>query len=182
VVIRLAELDPREVAEEVCGWTIAHAIALFGPDILSTPPSMLQIRHAVACLTHYAQTGDELDARPADYIQTVVEHLYTATHPDVYSSVEGDWSRASEPHQAIDVVIRAAMARDILSGPRGRVPVQCLAALGGVSVGTLRGYGSRGAADPQIAIEDGDVRCSEARRWLAARGVPGFRPSKERAS
>lgn len=170
-MIRLADLDPRAVAEEVVGLVLNHAVRLLGhpPVDLSQSIGLLDLRVSVVTLTRYAQQGGELDAAPSDYVQSVVEALYTAAHPDVYSSVEGDWQRSEEPRHAVDVVIRAALAREIVDSGVGTVPVAHLAALASLSYQAAR----RCVMSGELQADDGSVRVPVARRWLVAREVPG---------
>lgn len=74
-----------------------------------------------------------------------------------------------EPTRAIDVVMRAALARDALSGP-GRVPLAWVASLIGVTCAHMRVLAAREKMD----VVDGRASCAEMRRWLEARGVPGI--------
>lgn len=172
--ILLADLTPAAVADEVWGWVVGHVSRqLMHGDI---PPNTLahgemHARHAVECLTRYAQTGCELDAHPADYLQSVAELLWTAAHPDVYSTTDTIGEGRGEPEHAIDVVIRAALARDALAGP-GRVPLVWVASLIGVTASHMRVLASREGLD----VKDGKAACAETRRWLTGRGVRGLTP------
>lgn len=170
----LSELDPKAVAEEVCGWVLDRANRLLfalGESASAHHLQQSDLGLSVRELVLYAQEGAPhcADATPGDYVQTVVEALYTAAHPGVYPTVEGDWSSNEEPEHAIDVVIRAALARERLSS-RGSTPIGWLAPLGGCSVKRLRNLGALG----EIKISDNEVPNAEARRWLESRGVKGL--------
>lgn len=174
--IALASLDPSALADEVWGWVVAHVGRLIGYDDMTDVQQArgrMHVRHSVAVLCHYAQHGGALDAHPADYVQSVAEILWTAVHPAVYSDADTIADARGEPTEAIDVVLRAALCRDALSGPADTVPIAWLAALGGVSVQTARTYQGRGVLGD---VEAGQVLADAARRWLASRNVPGFGP------
>lgn len=170
---RLSDLSPDAVAAEVWGWVQGHVGRLLMHG--EVPPTTWELArmavHAVATLTHWAQHGGELDATPAEYLQSVAELLWTAAHPDVYSSVDTIGEDRDDASRAINVVIRAALARDRIGGPPGRVPLHWLAALASIPYSSLRTYVARGELE---AVRGEGVRCSDARRWLEARGVPGF--------
>lgn len=176
-MIRLAELDPVAVAREVCGWIIEHVgrvIFHVGHPDVTWPTDGIEhtdLSLSVQELTRYAQSGPPHcgDATPGDYAQTVVEALWTAAYPGAYEGADLDAALGrGEPEHAIDVVLRAALARERLEhGARGRMPVAWLAALAGLPVQTLRTYQARG----ELAATDGEVTCSDARRWLSGRGI-----------
>lgn len=179
-MIKLTDLDPQSVADEVAGWVRAHIYRLAFPMTAPIQLDLLDLRHAVAELTAYAQHGPphcEDAGGPAEYVQTVVEALYSAAHPDVYGYVETVWQRAGDDGEqhAIDVVLLAATGRERIERGLEAVSLPELAALAGVSVKTLRNLGSRG----ELAITGGErgvrgssgVQPDEARRWLSGRGV-----------
>ena len=168
-MIQLSDLDPEAVADEVCDWIAGHIGSLTMHQLEGVGDAvLLHHRHAVLELTRYAQHGPPHcgDARPADYVQSVVEALYTSAHPDVYGSVEIAAARSDDPERAIDVVIRAALARDRIEIGH-RVPVGWLATLAGVSGRRLRNLQALG----EIKARDGEVTAREARRWLSGRGI-----------
>lgn len=175
LMIKLSQCDPNIVADEVSDWIDAQMFRLglaIGVTDPIKPSHAGDITFSARVLTIYAQTGKPPgDAPVSDYVQSVVEVLYTAAHPDVYTSVHGDWEAKTDPRHAIDCVVRAALARERLDGPIPEpVPVAWLAALASLPVQTLRSYGSRG----EIEITNGDVEPEEAKRWLSGRGVAGF--------
>lgn len=176
-MIRLSDLTPDDVAREVTDWATAHlsslAFAVGITDPIVAPGGSLA--HEVRELVRYAQTG-ELDGSPAGRLQTVVDALYTTAHPSASMGLDAaDAAGRGEPEHAIDVVIRAALARDALSHWRtAPVPVSWLAALAGLPVQTLRTYGARG----ELEVGGGKVGVSAARLWLSGRGVAGYGATK----
>lgn len=175
-MIKLAELDPVAVAEEVTGWVTGHIFNLafqIDPSLplrWPTPLSNTGLGLAVRELTAYAQHGpphcDDAGG-PAEYLQTVIEALHTSSHPDGYARAETTAQGRGEPEHAIDVVIRAALARETIERGVGKVPLAWLGAIAGLPVATMYVYVSRG----ELKANDGDVTCREARRWLSGRGV-----------
>lgn len=167
-MIKLQKLEAKLVAEDVENWVVGHVESLLfslgrelGPQ--NSPSS---VKHAVCELVIYAQRGGRIEGGVTGTVQTVVEALYTAGHPDVYASVQGDWQQlTAEPQHPIDCVIRAAMAREIVEAGVLAVPLGWLAPLGGVTVQTLRSYAARG----ELQAIDSEVEPAEARRWLSTR-------------
>lgn len=175
-MIRLSDLTPAAVAREVTDWATAllSRVGFLGgiTDPLVAPGGSLA--HEARELTHYAQTG-QLDGSPAGRLQTVLDALYTTGHPGASTGLDvaDAAGTGGESQYAIDVVLRAALARDTLDQGR-RVPVAWLAALASLPVATARTYGSRGELD----VRDGTVAAREARRWLSGRGVAGYGATK----
>lgn len=176
-MIRLSTLAPDAVAAEVAGWVQSQIFRL-GLALGVTDPSSIShvgdVVHATRVLTHYAVTGEPPgDAPISGYLQSVVEALYTAAHPDVYTRVHGDWQdETADPEHAIDAVIRAALARDRISSGE-RVPLHWVSVLAGTPLQTLRQYAtpSRGEL---TTLRDGTITAHEASRWLSGRGVTGY--------
>jgi hypothetical protein len=103
-------------------------------------------------------------------LQSVAEVLWSAAHPGVYEqSSLSDLAGEGEAESAIQLVMRAALARDLVDR-RQPVPIAWLAALGACSVKRARNLGSAG----ELAVDGGEVRAAEARRWLGVRGVRGL--------
>lgn len=177
-MIRLSTLTPQSVADEVTGWVRQHitqlAWSLGAPDH-APPQTGGDLWLSAAVVTHYAQTGrGPGDAPITGYLQSVVEALYQAPHPDVYSRVGTDYEGGAEdPEHAIDCVIRAALARDAVERGQG-VPLRWLAPLAELSVATLRQYATPARGELRT-LRDGAITSAEARRWLGARGVEGYR-------
>ena len=174
-VIDVRALDPAAVGAEVEAWVLDHVrTLLFALGAMDTAiqPAVADCRLAARELTAYAQGHPDACAdcghEPAEYIQSVVEALYTAAHPSVYRSVDGDWSSRDDPEHAIDAVLRVAMARDRLSSVvQTAVPLAWLAPWTGTTVKRLRNLAAAG----EITVVDGDVEPDEAIRWLSGRGI-----------
>lgn len=182
-MIKLSEIDPVEVALEVCSWVVEHVRSVtfhIDPSGEATAPLCRDLTNSdlalsVAELARYARSGpphcDDANG-PAEYLQTVAEVLLTGAHPRVYSIVPYPWDesldegRDTDPEHAIDVVLVAAMARDRLESGSD-VTVRQLAALASLGVATLRTYGSRG----EFRVEGGEIAHAEAVRWLSGRGI-----------
>lgn len=180
---RLASLDPVEVARDVCRWVIAHVESItfhLGQPAVSwgRAPESTGLGLSVQELTRYAQAGSphcDDAGGPREYLQTVAEALYSAAHPDVYSSASEAWPWSelrTEPEHAIEVVMLAANGRESLTAApaRSRVSYREIAALAGLSEVSIRKL----VASGELRGDDGQVTPASAVRWLGARGVPGF--------
>ena len=171
---RLPDIDPTALAADVEGWVQTH-MAMQGLRLGLTdplPPVRLpQLRHAVEELTRYAQHGpphcDDADG-PTEYLQSVIEALYTTAHPDGYSAAPTALdARVGDPEHEIDVVVVAARARERIERGIETVGARELGALAGLSTQRVRMLASAG----EIMMSDGEVTADEARRWLGGRGI-----------
>lgn len=194
----LADLDPAAVALAVCEAVVTHlhrgALAL----ALARAPSveMRLARHGdphgevtaeamasgsdlgltTQALTTYAQRGlpvwDWTDSGMAsDGALSVMAALYTcAGRPDVGGGIV-DLEDEVEADDPIGVVLLATMAR-IRIDQGTPVSLRELAVLSGLSLGRVEHLA---ATDEIQRSGPGRVAPDEARRWLAARGVPGYR-------
>jgi hypothetical protein len=188
--MRLADLTPEGVADEVVGAVLGHlaryAVPLSPGVDLRVGPARgdTGLGCTVADLTRYAQTGDTgdwgADEGARDAAQEVYEALYArpadrltraeSVEPEVYADPD-------DPRTAVAVVLRAAEAR-IRVAEGAPVPRRWLAALAGAPASTLKTEVARGrlaALDGARAGRPGraerQVAAAEARRWLAARVV-----------
>jgi len=177
---RLSELDPTAVGRLAADVVYQHlckqALRLGITDPIP-PPSIPELALVVEELTRYAQSGPPAcgDALPEDYVQSVVEALYTTAHPDGYArAVTLFTQRTGDPRLAIDVVLLAAQARVAIRDGQD-VPIRWLASLASVGLGRLRNLATAG----EVATETSGsqrggvqvVRAVEARRWLSGRGI-----------
>lgn len=95
---------------------------------------------------------------------------YHAPHPALRPEViQILGSNAGDLDTAFDVVMFAAWCRRLLNAGFD-VTTKQLAALSSMAHGSVKIAGTRGS----LKISRGRVNNAEARRWLAARGVPGF--------
>jgi len=189
--LRLADLDPREVANEVVGMLCDHLSrqALFalhpGHEFrlpAETAYGGTQLGFTAALLTLYAKTGRagdwEDDAGCAvDGIQSVCEALYSqAGVPGTFDIGALSDQHPGIPEEPIGLVLVGAHARVKLSSPAepGVTPRE-LAVLAGVTDHQIRHLARAG----ELELEDGIVPRKAARRWLGARGVPGFEARKK---
>jgi len=171
-MIRLRDLDPRQVGEEVTRLVLdhLHIRALdVGMELRESGPSSLGF--STALLTDWAQHGTNGEAWDEgmawDAVQQVCEALYSRPgEPGTFGSGPIDQRSKAEPESAVEVVLLAAWARQCIA-QRTDVPVRALACLAGLSVGGTRNLGPAG----ELTIHDGLVAPEEARRWLSGRGV-----------
>lgn len=177
---RLSDLDPpavgRLAADVVYQHLCRQAIRLGITDPIP-PPQIPELAISVEELTRYAQSGPPAcdDALPEDYIQTLVEALYTTAHPDGYErAVTLFTQRTGEVTRAFDCVLLAAQARIAIRDGQD-VPIRWLAALGSCSLQRLRNLASAGElATETSGSQRGGVqvaRAGEAKRWLSGRGI-----------
>lgn len=120
--------------------------------------------HAVYALARYAQHGAPLDAPVEEYLITLLGAHVEAVDEDL----------DEDPSSDLGVVVRAALAREAVE--RGlRVGTARLATLAGLTQGRIRQLVTAG--ELQATKEGGDlsIAARDARQWLGARGVPGFR-------
>jgi hypothetical protein len=187
--VKLTDIDPATLAAELVerahGHHVTRLVVDLDPTIEVKPGGMrgwqgTNLGLAAFVLAHYARTGEGPgDAPIVEYLQSYCEALYTrpadAGHYDVppLDQVDG------EPTEAHEVVLVAAVARDLIAQgspvsllhlsvlttaserPISYAHVRRLASSGEIETNGARGAGAHG------------IDASEARRWLAARGVPG---------
>jgi hypothetical protein len=117
-------------------------------------------------LAAYAISGNGLDAPVQEYLVSLIP---------LWSSVAGgatdiDGLQAeADPETPLGLVVCAAVARELLELGRSISAVQ-LAALACLSATQVRQLARSG----ELVLDDGEIAAKEARRWLGARGVPGF--------
>lgn len=166
----LPRIDPAALAIETARTAVDHVLRLqmdlFGLEEASAPdPQHTEIRRTVQRLAHYAVTGDALDAPVAEYLISLIP---------LWSAAEGNGSdvdvgRDADPDTELGLVIVAALAREQLDTGIEPLTTAQLAALSGSSQRLVQQL----VASGELAAEDGAVAPAEARRWLAARAVPG---------
>lgn len=179
--MRLDEIDKEELAADVLDRVVGHHSTrlLFdvGPDsevrVARTEWRATSVGRAAALLCHYAQTGEPPgDAPVSEYLQTYCEALYTRPGDCGSYDVPPLDQVRGEPEAEHEIVLVAAVARDIMERDEP-LSLLHLAVLSGVSyqyvrrlasTGEIRTSGARGAGVRSVAA-------SEARRWLGARGV-----------
>lgn len=189
--LRLAELDPRAVADEVVSMVRAHmgrlAITLMpgvkwteigglGDDVaeLCARPAETNLSLIVVRLTRFAQTGelgDWLGAWMAGYaISDVFAALYTSAGGPKLGCGVLDVAGA-DPDVAIGIVLVAAKARVSLARRRvDGISARELGVLAGLSATQVRLLARRG----ELTLEDGVCPRGEAKLWLSGRGVLGL--------
>lgn len=190
--MRLRDLDPqtfaRELVERVQGHYTTRLMFDLDPDVriewrrVGWQGTNLGLAALVLC--HYAKTGEAPEDAPiAEYLQSYCDALYTRPadagmyEVPVVDQVEGD---VVEDH---DRVLVAAVARDHIAHRRavslrelavlseaGESPVSYARARNLASSGEIVTNGARGRGARNVEAKD-------AKRWLGARGVPGFRPT-----
>jgi hypothetical protein len=167
---QLSRIDPDrlgvEVADQVRGHVTRLALAL-GMTLRENGPC--DLASTVSDLARYAQAGGDVDEAD-EAIADVCRALYSSAASPGFSV---DLSALAELDEPVGVVIAAALARSALD--RGQpVSTRGLAALASLSVRQVQMLAAQG----EIAVEDGRVAVSEARRWLSGRGVAGFSGKK----
>lgn len=190
--MKLADLDPEALGADAAArvlHTLSRLAAPLSPVRLDVAGAAAEsgLAWTVADLCRWAQTGalgDWTDHHDAgDALLTVGEALWSRpidatdaghgwTVDDLRSALAGD----SEPDDALRYLLGCAVARWALC--EGDV-VTCaeLAALGGVSVQRVQQLAGDLAG---TVVQRGSQRVTvipavTARRWLAARGAPGWR-------
>ena len=179
---RLDALEPVAVAAEACAAVARHrawiALRLSPALVPADEPDAaalavgsdlgLTVQH----LTAYAQTGAlgdwPDDSCALDAVQDVCSCLYSRAG-DRAGFDAPDLRDDHDPDTDVGTVIRAAMARQMLSTGTP-VPVAWLAALSSVGAVRMRQLVAAG----EVPAVDGRVRAPDARRWLSGRRVPGF--------
>lgn len=183
--MRLADVDPRAVAAAAVRTVLDHlhrqAMRLDPTWILAVPEhaGALGLRPTVEALALYAQRGlpvwDWTDhGMAADGLLDVVAALY-ATAADDLRGVETPLDVADDldpGDDALALVVVAAGARVRLDRHEP-LSARELAVLGGITAHGVRDLMRRGEL-PATAERPARVHPMDARRWLAARGVPGI--------
>ena len=127
-----------------------------------------QIGRSAYILTAYAQSGHLPEGESiAPHVETVTTTLWSSPCSLEDPRRRAAWDHAGEPRSSIELVLRAARCRERLEAGK-TVSVRDLAALGGVKIASLR---QAVAQRRVLSRADGEVSPSEARVWLAERGV-----------
>lgn len=191
----LATLDPATLGADAAARVmrrLARLAAPLSPGVTLALPrpdaAASGLALTVADLTRYAQSGDTADwgseAGAEDALLEVGEALWSRpidaagtdgwTVDDLRAALAAD----AEPDDPVRLAVGCAVARWAVWGG---VPVTTgeLAALASVSVGRVQQLAADGEITATVEAR-GRARVSlvaavEARRWLAARGVPGWR-------
>lgn len=176
---RLAQLVPEDVAAAAEAKVLGHlysqwmSLVDMHVNLPSVPERSTEIYRVVRELTQYAQGIHRLDAPAQEYLVSLVP---------LWSSVLGeadvdDGVGDADPSTPLGLVICATLGRDAVVAGQGVSAVQ-LAALSGLSDRQVRQLASAG----ELVLENGSIAAKEARRWLVARGVPGFDPPKRKGT
>jgi hypothetical protein len=143
-------------------------------------PKRAAIEKEVETVTRYAQAGapDLSNDKVIGAMNSIVLTLSGTCYPPAEPLARALFDRkAGEPRTPIEVVLFAARARwDIELGLQ--VPIRWLAALGGVSVKTLRNLASRREIATRNVQGYQVIDAGEAARWLRTRSIGvtvGFR-------
>lgn len=139
---------------------------------ITEPGSFSQIGVTAADLWRYAQTGDTSDwgddSGALDAIQSIAEAVYS---PAIGTFGVGELLDDSDPTTVVGVVLRAAHARYRIESGHA-VTCAHLAAAASLALRTVRADATAG----RLVVSGRDqVSAEEAQRWLAERGVPGYR-------
>ncbi len=188
----LATLDPATLGADAAARVmrrLARLAAPLSPVALGLRGTAAEsgLARTVADLVRWAQTGalgDWADHRDAvDALQTVGEALWSrpvdeadASHGWTLDDLRAALAADGEPADPLRFALGAAVARWLLCEGEPVTPGE-LAALAGVSAGRVRQLAGDLAG---TVVARGSARVTvipavEARRWLAARGAPGWR-------
>jgi hypothetical protein len=196
---KLSELNPKDVAREVCSRVVDHmhrvAFGLMptvnlhlpgaeGRDLIDALASESNLGLTVQTLTQYAQRGLpawdwETSGEASDACLDVFSALYTSAGAPELGGGITDMADDVEPDDAIGVVLLAALAR-IKLDQRAPLTFREVAVLAGISYDGVAKQAQRGELEAHP--EPGDDRAhprmvvapAVAKRWLGARGVAGF--------
>lgn len=184
--ILLADLDPKAIAAEVCRLVIEHlhSVAMrldmhvqLRLETDGAEPGALGLGPTVQALTQFAQRGLPVwdwthTGMASDACLDVFAALYSAAGtPEIGGGIT-DMVDEVDPSDEIGTMLLAAFAR-IRIDQRGEIAPRELAVLAGVSSQYVRHLVRTGELE---ACPGRQVRvpAKDAKRWLAARGVPGF--------
>lgn len=191
--LTLADVDPEEVAAEVVRLVVDHlhqsAMRLDPTIVLPIPAQLdevggLGLRATARALAVYAQRGlpvwDWTDhGMAADGLLDVLATLYSRPADGDLSHTAIDVVDEVDPDDAVSLVLVAAAARIRID--RGEaVAARELGALAGLGAAGVRYHVREGELVASGSGRRGDplrVEAVDAARWLAARGVAGFRES-----
>jgi len=187
--VRLANIDPAEVAEEVVRLVADHlaSTAIRLDPTLSMPAlhgeglGGMGLRATVRALATYAQRGlpvwDWTDhGMAADGLLDVIAALYSRPADGGLSRTAIDVLDDVDPVDAIGLVLVAAAARVQLDRKHA-LSARELGALAGIGSAAIRKLTRAGELPAEGAGVRGEplrVPADAAVRWLAARGVSGF--------
>ena len=184
---RLRDLDPAALGDAAHEHVLGRILALVGAiDPAGDPAPILaalggrsEVRRCVAALAVYARDGAPPEGRPElvrEYLVSLVgaEMLPDDLDPDDEPDDDG-------PLADVHRVVLAVLARERLRDGEA-VPSAWLAALASVTPAAVRqliagGELRRWRAGDARGSRRAYVRADDARRWLAARVVPGIAAS-----
>lgn len=126
---------------------------------------------AVVALTRYAQLGVEMDADVHEYCVSLIGIADEALD-EVSEGIGAD------PELELGVVVSAALAREAIDAGKA-VSTRRLAILASTAWTTVRNAvaaAELNARPQKDRPSHHEVPAADARRWLGARNVPGYRP------
>ena len=191
--MRLSTLSPEAVgldaAERVLARLSRLAVPLSPGVTLALPhadPAASGLALTVADLCRYAQSGDTADwgshHGAEDALLEVGEALWSRpidagsdgwTVDDLRAALADD-----DPHDPVRLAVGCAVARWLIASGQP-VTTGELAALASVTVGRVQQLAAHGELETTVERRGSAsvalVAAAEARRWLAARGVAGWR-------
>lgn len=171
--LRLADLEPEQVAEEVARQVIDHVWSTVLMQLSPSAeirgigePRATQIYSAVRDLAHYAIHGKQPPDDVHEHFISVLPLFSTIVGTE--ASMDG-LSEEVDPETALGLVIRAAVARQRIAdnSELSSADIAALASLSATQVRLLMRSG-------EIPAREGAVAAKAAQRFLAARKVPGF--------
>jgi hypothetical protein len=183
--VKLAELDPRDVGARAARALVDHvgrAASQLGPSytvrVDGGDPASSDVALTMRALTEYAQRGlpvwDWTDTdMVADALISALSALYGSPCGDLTGTAADPSDVDLDPSEPLTLAIAAADAR-LRIDTGFPVTARDVGALAGISGQGVRRYLRSGELE---ASNDRPQRiaAADAARWLAARGVPGFR-------
>jgi len=139
-------------------------------DVTDDDLRQSEMYHAVRTLAGYARGDHGLDAPVQEYLISLIP-LWMA--PIGQSDADGI-AKDADPDTELGIVICAGVARELIEQGRAVSSAQ-LAALASLSQRAVQQL----VKAEEIPSDKDGVSAKDARRWLAARGVPGFARAKK---
>lgn len=178
-VPRLKNIDPETFGLAVNEGVLAHLNRLaFALGVDARQTSIPNLQYSVRDLAAYAVKGERLDAPVEDYFVTICPPVWMrAADSGIYQTPEFDESNIDVLKPGwlgeLVLVMRAALARQSIEQGQD-VGLADVAALASVSSMYTRNLMRTKDIKAKLVGDVWKISAKEARRWLTARGVPGF--------
>lgn len=176
---RLKDIYPEAFGTAVEDAVENHLFSLaFSLGMRAVADGISNLRYSARDLAAYAVEGARLDAPVEEYLISVCPPVWTrAADAGGYQTPEFDNANIDALPSGwlgeLILVMRAALAREAIEQGQDVGPAD-LAALASISSTQARALLRSGEIVGGMIDDGWEVSAEEARRWLAARGVPGF--------